>query len=150
VTGLHVLDKALATLEPKLQKKAIRKAARTAAKMILHRAKQLVPVDYGDLSESLKVKSITNLKGKRHRIGYMVVAGEGMFIGDVFYGGFVETGTKERYHKNKKYVGAMEETSYLRRPLYEMKEAVQQRFLLELDYGIREQASKARAATRLR
>ncbi|MGB7407154.1 MAG: HK97-gp10 family putative phage morphogenesis protein [Pontixanthobacter sp.] len=55
IEGGKALEKALADLgDPVYMKRAARKALRTAAKPIVETAKSLVPVDEGDLRESIK------------------------------------------------------------------------------------------------
>lgn len=94
ITGDKELDRKLAKLEPKLQKKLSRQATRKAAKdIVLPAAQAAVPANTGELEDSLKVRAVTR---SRNRIGHMVVAGDGFFVGDQFYGGFIEFGTKTR------------------------------------------------------
>jgi len=92
VTGDKALDKTMATMEAKVQKKVARHAMRVAAKsIILPAAKRRVPVLSGALKRSLKVKA---MKRSRSRIGVAVEAGDGFFKGEQYYSGMVEFGWK--------------------------------------------------------
>jgi len=90
ITGAKELERKLKQLEPKVAKKIVRQSLRKAAKPILTRAKQLVPVITGALKKSLKVRAMRRKKG---RYGIMVGTAAGWFVGKTFYGGFVEFGT---------------------------------------------------------
>ena len=93
VTGDRALDKTMATMEAKIQKKVARHAMRVAAKsIILPAAKRRVPVLSGALKRSLKVKA---MKRSRSRIGVAVEAGDGFFKGEQYYSGMVEFGWKD-------------------------------------------------------
>lgn len=92
VDGDKELMQQLAGLEGKIGRKIAQGALRRAAKkVILPEAKAMVPVDTGQLEGSLKVKALAR---SRRVFGVAVVAGEGFFKGEEFYGGFVEFGTK--------------------------------------------------------
>lgn len=92
VVGQRELFARLRQLPPKVQRKVVRPALRAAAKVIHAEAKQLVPVRSGALQKSLKVRA---QKRKRDSIGVNVQTGEKFFRGPVFYGGFVEYGTRK-------------------------------------------------------
>jgi HK97 gp10 family phage protein len=129
VTGFEELDKALGEFPAKVQKAMARKGTRKAAKdIVLPDAINRVPVDTGDLEESLTVRTIKRSRGK---IGHMVTTKEGFFKGDQFYGAMVEFGTKERTHKSTgKSVGAIQPHyhSFLRPALYENRDKIQSLF----------------------
>lgn len=94
VTGHKELDKTIASLEAKVQKKVARSAMRKATKsIIMPAAKSKVPVASGALRKAIKVRAI---KRSRSRIGVEVVAGDGFFKGDQYYSGMVEFGTKKQ------------------------------------------------------
>lgn len=141
IEGAPELSRKLAEFEGKVGKKLHRKAARQAAKLVLASAKMHVPVQYGTLESSLKVKAV---KRSRTRIGVEVATAEGMFQGDSFYGGFVELGTKERFHKSGKSVGRIENQkfSFLRPALYDNEEAVRRTYVDALREAIREEEVK--------
>jgi hypothetical protein len=83
VTGDKELDKLLRGLPLKVQKKVSRQATRKAAKdIVLPDAKSRVPVDTGDLEESLIVKAI---KRNRTKFGHQVQTKDGFYSGDQFY-----------------------------------------------------------------
>lgn len=80
-----ILDK----VESKVRKRALRTGMRSAMKVVLAKAKQLVPVDSGALKRSLTIRSA---KRSRSSVGIMVTTKEGLFSGETFYGGFKEYG----------------------------------------------------------
>lgn len=65
LTGVKELDKALRQLEPKMQKKAIKKATRVAAKKVLANTRSLTPKDTGAMSRSFSVRSVTRRTKKK-------------------------------------------------------------------------------------
>lgn len=102
-TGFPEVDNLLKTLEPKLQKKALRKGTRAGAKVVEQRARALVPHgDSGLLSETLTVRTAKVgpyfKKLKRSEIGHTVWhvqrGGDTGGEDDPFYSVFVEYGTK--------------------------------------------------------
>ena len=93
LTGLKEIDKALSSLEPKLQKKVLRQAMRKAMKIVAAEAKENAPVDEGTLKASIKVKAG---KKTRNAISINVQSGEGDFKGDTYYASFIEYGTSKR------------------------------------------------------
>ena len=145
VTGTREIDKALAKFEVNVQKKITRKATRAGAKLVLEAAKILVPSGYGDLERSLKVKAVQKRKGKgRGRIGHSVRTGEVFFQGEQFYGGFIEFGTKERWHDSFKSTGKIEPGvhDYLRPALYQNKGPIKKLFESAMREAINEARSK--------
>lgn len=114
VKGNVELHKALKMLPDALKKKALRKVTRKVAKQeILPLAQRLVPVNEGQLQDSLKVRA-RKVRRKSTRVGVQVMAGEGLFTGDTFYGGFQEFGW---FHwKNGEFI---EGNSFLRPALYD-------------------------------
>lgn len=128
ITGDQALDAALKEFEPKVQKALTRKATRAGAKIVLAAAQVRVPILTASLEGSLKVRAMKRRKGSRRgkKFGHSVVAGEGFFMGDQFYGGFVEFGTGQRFHGSGKSVGEITPGDYdfLRPALYESKASV--------------------------
>jgi len=57
------LGKQLAKLEARIQKKIVRKALRTAGKMVLADARARVPVDTGALKKGLKLRAVKSRGG---------------------------------------------------------------------------------------
>lgn len=94
IHGLQELDKQLRELEPKLAKKVTRKALRDAAKLTAAKAKELVPVDEGDLRDSIRVKSGKSRKGTVSVI-VTTSASDNIFSGEAYHGGFIEFGTSK-------------------------------------------------------
>ena len=107
ITGDEFIDFAMRELDKRVQKKIVRKATRAAAKVILREARRFAPHDTGELEASLKVRTRKKFPGERRKgiIGHQVVTGHGFVIGDQFYAGFLELGTKERRHASGKSVG---------------------------------------------
>lgn len=132
VTGDKELDRLLASLTPKLQKKLSRQATRKSAKdIVLPEAKARVPEDTGDLADSLVVRAVKRSRGK---IGHMVTTKDGFYKGDQFYGAFIEFGTKERKHKSGKPVGQIRphEFSYLRPAIYDNEERIKDMYVKDV------------------
>ena len=146
VTGDKELDKLLHAFEPKLQKSLTRKATRVAAKIVQEAAIRKVPIASGTLESVLKVRAMRRRKGRNRRgkFGHSVMAQDGFFMGDTFYGGFLEFGTKQRKHKSGKSVGEIEpgRWDYLRPALYENKKEIQRLFQVTLRQEIRDAAKK--------
>ncbi len=91
-TGIEAIDRKLMSLEPKLQKKVIRKAQRDGAKDVLVKAKSLAPVKSGALKKNLKIRSIKRTKGS---IGLDIGTADKDFTGYEFYSSFLIFGTKK-------------------------------------------------------
>ena len=102
IDGIEKVNKRLAELPQKLEKKGIRKGLRAGAKVVHADVRRRVPRSprsSGRLGKSFKVRSAGRLKKRRGEwiAGVSVTNPEGhLFKGDEFYGGFLELGTKER------------------------------------------------------
>lgn len=137
-TGFPEVDNLLATLEPKLQKKAIRKGTRAGAKAVLVIAKRLVPIgedDGGTLQDTLTVRTSGGTgKGKlpRGTLGHMVTHRE-TGDEDPWYSHFVEFGTV-------KWVG----DPYIRNALYDTKREILAVSRKAIIAGVNEIAAKAK------
>lgn len=145
--GSRELYQTFRDLPKDMQKKALRKATRDSAKIVLDEARKLVPEDEGHLKASLRVRvtRFTDKTGKTRRvknvISHGVYTGEGFFKGDQYYGGFLEFGTKERFHKTTgKSVGKIDGTahSYLRPALYSQPDRVLRKVRVSLARWTRE------------
>ncbi len=140
LTGDKQVDRMLATLEPKLQKKAIRKGTREGAKIVLQRAKQLVPVDEGTLLRSMSVRTAKREGGQRlprGTMGHSVQHVQRKGKGDPFYAHFVEFGTvKWEGHK------------YIRKALYDSRDQIVKANQEAIRAGVLEIAAKERAKIR--
>lgn len=90
IKGGADLAKALAEFPVKLEAQVMQSSLRGGAKLIADRARALVPVDSGDLRDSIKVRA-----RKNKRTGYVnvYVAAGGRRKGDPFYAHMVEFGT---------------------------------------------------------
>lgn len=141
-TGFPEVDNLLATVEPKLQRKAIRKGTRAGAKVVLPKARSFVPHDTGLLESTLTVRVANRVvdeagggvrKLKRGKeFGHQVThrrTGEG----DPYYSHFVEFGTVFR-----------EADSYLRRALYESRREVLAASRKAIIAGVQEIAARAK------
>lgn len=120
MTGDEELDRLLKALPEKIQKKALRPAAKKVAKMVLQEAIRLCPVRSGkdasatdaENADSKKIsgslRSQLRLKPKRrtrkfpHTVGFDIGFDNDLFRGPTFYAGFLEFGTTARYHKRMK------------------------------------------------
>lgn len=92
VEGAREIDAILSQVEPRIAKKLYSGALKRAAQnIILPEAKDRVPVDSGDLEDSLVARA---MKRSRTRFGWEVRTREGFFKGEQYYGGFQEFGTK--------------------------------------------------------
>lgn len=94
VSGLSELDRLLKELPAKIEGNIMRGAVRAGAKVMETRAKELVPVDDGDLRDSIKVST----KSKRGQVSATVRAGGKK----AFYAHMVEFGTARHFIKPKK------------------------------------------------
>ncbi|WP_375290410.1 HK97-gp10 family putative phage morphogenesis protein [Qipengyuania sp.] len=65
ITGFKELDKALADLPKATERAVLRRVAKKALEPMLDRAKQLVPVDEGDLQRSLVIGSSLSKRARR-------------------------------------------------------------------------------------
>ena len=101
LTGDKELDAMFAAMPELMQKKALRPAARTVAKMVLEQARAEVPEDTGLLRSELRIKAKKRTKRYPHTIGMTVGFRDDLFRGDTFYAGMMEFGTKDRYQKYK-------------------------------------------------
>lgn len=93
VTGLAELDAMLKSLPAKIEANILRGAMRAGAVVLQDKAKQLVPVDDGDLRASIKVRT----RSRRGRVSATVTAGDRK----AFYVRFVEFGTAKHFIKPK-------------------------------------------------
>ena len=146
-TGSKEINKRLSQFSATVQKKAMRKATRRGAKVVFAAAKQNLiasigrtKVSYttktgrsrtktivgstGALVQSLKVRAM-----KRSRVmqGYAVTGGSDIdHFGTLwaYYGKWIEFGTNMRYHKSGKSVGAIGETKFMRKALYDHERLV--------------------------
>jgi len=87
------LNKKLKQLESKIEKKIVRQALRAGARVVAKEAKQLAPVDTGELKSKIKVWA---LKRSRKKIGVLVGTSAKEYTGDQFYAAFIEYGTKDQ------------------------------------------------------
>ncbi|WP_417848372.1 HK97-gp10 family putative phage morphogenesis protein [Thalassoglobus sp.] len=78
LTGVKEIDKKLATLEQKLQKKVLRKAMRTGMKGIQSEIKARMPKDTGATAKGVKVRAAK--KQKRGSIGIEVRSQDDNYI----------------------------------------------------------------------
>jgi len=93
ITGDKEVDAELKKVEPKLAKKALRKAARKGAKIVQARMKQLAPVRTGKLRKAIKVRA---QKRSRTQLGARVISDSIIRDGEkTYYGMAWEYGTKK-------------------------------------------------------
>lgn len=140
LTGDKQVDSMLATLEPKLQKKAIKKGTREGAKLALQQAKRLVPIDTKTLLRSMTVRTAKREGGQRLSrglSGHAVVHVQRKGKGDPFYAHFVEFGTK-KWHGHR----------YIRKALYDSQSAIVKANRDAIKEGVIEIARKERMKSR--
>lgn len=91
IEGLAELDKLLKQFAPRVEANILRGSLNAANKVILERAKELAPVDDGDLKASIRVTS--KIKRKTGWVESNIVAGNKQ----AFYARFIEYGTAQFY-----------------------------------------------------
>ena len=138
-TGFPEVDDLLATLEPKLQRKALRKGTRAGAKAVMQLAKSLVPIGEGVLQQALTVRTAKGTgRGRLRRgtFGHMVTHRD-TGADDPFYARFPEFGTVH-----------WEGDSYIRPALYNSKGQVLSEARRAMIAGVKEIAAKAKKGPR--
>ena len=143
VNGAEEVTEMLQVLPKAVASRIGRKATREVAKGVLELARRYVPVEYGDLEDSLTVRSAATTTKKRGVIGASVQTREGMYQGDEFYGGFMEFGFTQRD-------GVWNEGQpFLRPALYENREGKMRTFehvaKNELEPAVQEAKKKTKA-----
>lgn len=162
ITGDKKLDRALRSLPAKLQKKGVRKATRESARIVLNDAVRRAPKDTGRLASSLVVRVAKGGRGRRlprGTFGHSVQTRDGsMFVGDSFYGGFVEYGTVQRRTKKTSKAaltsagvvsqglnrGSVPERPFIRPALYDNERLIRTVFRRLLGAALRQIANEAR------
>ena len=142
-TGFSEVDNLLATLEVKLQKKAIRKGTRSGAKVVLPKAKSYVPHgDTGVLESTLTVRVANRVvdengggarKLKRGKEFGHQVTHRDTGADDPYYSHFVEFGTKFQ-----------DAHAYIRRSLYDSTDQILAASRKAIIDGVNEIAAKAK------
>jgi HK97 gp10 family phage protein len=136
LTGLKELDRELAQLESKVQRKMAARATRDTTKFILADAKAHSPVDEGDLVRSLKVRAATLSRGRRlprDMVGHQVISDKKRFP-RAYYASFVFLGSKFQ-----------EGQDTLRESLYANSNTAIQLFRKHMASGIREISRESKA-----
>lgn len=85
--------KDLRSLEPKLEKKILRKACRAGAKVVAEAVRRRAPKLTGQTRKAIKVKAAKRSR-RRKGVSVLVQLGAGLYKGTTFYGAFVEFGHK--------------------------------------------------------
>lgn len=103
LSGDLELRRALKSLTPALEKKALRTALRTAAKPILATARANAPKTQGTkhpdrpppgtLRKSIKIRAFK--RTRKGRVGFSIGMGSKDYVGKAFYGSFQEYGWKQ-------------------------------------------------------
>lgn len=93
IDGLAELNKALQELPARIEANVLRGGMRAASKVMESEVKANVPVDDGDLKNSIKVRT----RNKRGEVSASVTAGDKK----AFYARFVEFGTAAHFIKPK-------------------------------------------------
>lgn len=116
VYGGKELERTLAELPLKLQKKVLSKAARKAGNVVKDEARRRVPVDTGALRKALKVRAIkAKMTRRTGRTGVLVGASDKDFTGKQFYGSFIEFGYHRgaRKSRNKEAQAKIEDRPFI-------------------------------------
>lgn len=92
IKGLKETLKNLKELEPKVQKKVVRKALREGTKIVAAEMKGEAPVETGQLKRSIKIKAG---KRKKNSLSVKVETDKENFP-DQYYSAFVEFGTSKQ------------------------------------------------------
>lgn len=92
IKGLKEVIKNLKELEPKVQKKVVRKALREGTKIVQKEMQGEAPTDTGALKKSIKVRAG---KQKKHSLSVKVETDKSQFP-DQYYSAFVEFGTSKQ------------------------------------------------------
>lgn len=139
-TGGKELDRALGRLPDKVSQKIERRSVKFALQPVLATARATAPVASGEGQRSLRI--ISRSKKKRGIVYGEVNTGKGnLFVGDTFYLGFQEYGTKERQTKSGQRVGKIEETRWLRNSLDDNAPVVVSRYTDSLRRIMHEEAA---------
>lgn len=98
--------------------KVLGDALRAAAKPVRAATRSMAPTASGALAASIKIGRVTKGRASTGGIGLLKIdvsagKGSGMFSGDTYYLGFVEFGTKPRFHKSGKSVGQVAPRSFM-------------------------------------
>lgn len=142
ITGNREVDELLASINPQFQRKAIRRAADEATRLVAAHAIANAPSDSGggEIEASVHRRAI---RRSRTRLGRSVVAGgpfQDRAEGVPFYAAFVELGTKLRRHKSGKSVGRIDiketETPFLRPALYDHEKEIWRLFFQQIRLAI--------------
>lgn len=148
MTGDKALDQYLETLPTRVAKQGMRTATRKVAHFVRKIAIDMVPEKTGALASSIKVRAGKRRKGLPWLVTTSVRTGTGgnMFVGDQYYGGFLEFGTAERRHKSGKSTGRIERSrwAFLLPALFAFIETKRRMFSDELAAWVRRQAGAAK------
>lgn len=132
IDGAEELIKRFRGLQLGQMETVLKKALKQASKPVENAVRRNAPRGTGALAENVRVGKVT--RGKTdvngHRaLSVVVYAGRASstnqeFIGDFYYLGFVEYGTKPRYHKSGKFVGQVHPNNFMQRAFNETKSEV--------------------------
>jgi HK97 gp10 family phage protein len=146
ITGLKEIDKALATLEPRVAKKVIRQAMRQGQKIVQAEVKALAPVRSGATRKAVKVRVG---KRKKDAIRVNVQIGQGDYKGDQFYAAFPEYGTKPSGRGGKRKSegaasghGGQKAQHYMRRAFQTVGERAKEVAMQAIVQGVEQEATK--------
>lgn len=135
VTGLPAVDRALAAVEPRVERRIVRRGARNAARPVLAMAKRLVPKRTGALEKAIRLRAIKRSRATKGLIGVSVLVSEGLFKGDQFYGGMVELGA--RWHTSwGKALSPLAPQQFLQKSLQRNREVVMDTFIEEVTAAV--------------
>lgn len=120
----------LLSLPGKLQKKALRSAARKAGKIYATAAKARAPVDTGQVRDSIKVRALKRSRGANASVGVTVGTGAKDYVGDQYYAAFIEYGHRVVLGGN--VVGKVDPAPFMRPAFDASVSAMEQVYVKEL------------------
>jgi len=91
ILGDKELQRGLKQFEDKVAKKIVRRATKKVAQPVHQAAVQLAPKKTGMLKGAISIRAFK----KKDKFGTKITIGKRLFVGDQFYGAFVELGTKK-------------------------------------------------------
>ena len=98
IEGIEEIQRAFAQLPKKVATKIIRKSVRESLRPMMTAVKALTPKKTGALARSTKIRAIT----KRKRGSIAIEVRQGERANQIFYGGFLNYGTKGGHSKRRK------------------------------------------------
>lgn len=137
ITGIKRLDRRLRTLEPRVQKKVLRRAMRSGMKVVAEAVKAEAPVDTGTMKGAVKVRAVKRRRRGSIELEVRILADESTRRTSaktgktVFYPAVVQYGTDKR-----------PANAFMTRAYVRSGERARQTTLRELRDGVEREASR--------